>query len=56
MRKARFHVSTKLTFRGATSIGERWEDKFRPLKDISLHIEYTAVPFSQILARLKMIA
>jgi len=30
----------------ATSIGERWEDKFRPLKDISLHIKYTAVPFS----------
>jgi len=56
MRKARFHVSTKLTFRGTTSICERWEDKFRPLKDISLHIEYTAVPFSQILARLKMIA
>jgi replication factor C large subunit len=39
----------------ATSIGERWEDKFRPLRDISLHIEYTAVPFSQILARLKTI-
>lgn len=39
----------------ATSIGERWEDKFRPLKDISLHIMYTAVPFSQSLARLKMI-
>jgi len=39
----------------ATSIGERWEDKFRPLKDISLHIKYTAVPFSQSLARLKMI-
>jgi len=40
----------------ATSIGERWEDKFRPLRDISLHIEYTPVPFSQILARLKTIA
>ena len=39
----------------ATSIGERWEDKFRPLKDISLHIKYTAVPFSQSLARLKVI-
>ena len=39
----------------ATSIGERWEDKFRPLKDISLHIKYTAVPFSQSLARLKRI-
>ncbi len=39
----------------ATSIGERWEDKFRPLRDISLHIEYTAVPFSQCLTRLKMI-
>lgn len=39
----------------ATSIGERWEDKFRPLKAISLHIKYTAVPFSQSLARLKVI-
>jgi len=39
----------------ATSIGEKWEDKFRPLRDISLHIEYVAVPFSQSLARLKMI-
>ena len=40
----------------ATSIVERWEDKFRPLRDISLHIEYTTVPFSQILARLRTIA
>ncbi|UCH56760.1 MAG: replication factor C large subunit [Candidatus Bathyarchaeota archaeon] len=39
----------------ATSIRERWEDKFRPLRDISLHIKYNPVPFSQILMRLKVI-
>jgi replication factor C large subunit len=39
----------------ATSIGERWADKFRPLRDISLHMEYDHVPFSQILARLRTI-
>jgi replication factor C large subunit len=39
----------------ATSMGERWADKFRPLRDISLHIEYDHVPFSQILARLRTI-
>jgi hypothetical protein len=52
MRKARFHVSTKLTFRGATSIGERWEDKFRPLANLSFHIEYRPVPFGAMIRRL----
>jgi len=45
MRKARFHVSTKLIFRGATSIGEGWEDKFRPLANLPFHIEYRPVSF-----------
>ena len=45
MRKARFHVSTQLTFRGATSISENWEDKFRPLANLPFHIEYRPVPF-----------
>ena len=40
----------------ATSIGERWEDKFRPLRDVSLHIEYNSVPFSLILMRIRAIA
>jgi replication factor C large subunit len=40
----------------ATSIGERWEDKFRPLRDVSLHIEYNPVPFSLILMRIRAIA
>ncbi len=39
----------------ATSIGERWEAKFKPLRDISLHVEYFPVSFSQSLARLKRI-
>ena len=40
----------------ATSIGERWEDKFRPLRDVSLHIEYNSVPFSLILMRIRAIS
>jgi hypothetical protein len=52
MRKARFHVSTKLTFRGATSIGESWEDKFRPLANLSFHIEYRPVPFGAMIRNL----
>jgi hypothetical protein len=52
MMKARFHVSTKLTFRGATSIGERWEDKFRLLANLSFNIEYKPVPFRAMIRRL----
>lgn len=37
----------------ATSIGERWEDKFKPVADLSLHIEYGPVPFGEIVRRLK---
>ncbi len=39
----------------ATSIGEKWEDKFKPLRDISLHVEYARISFSQSLGRLKRI-
>ncbi len=52
MRKARFHVSIKLTFRGATSIGESWEDKFRPLTNLPFSIEYRPVPFGAMIRRL----
>jgi len=52
MRKARFHVSTKLTFRGATSIGESWADKFRPLTNLSFSIEYRPVPFGAMIRNL----
>ena len=52
MRKARFHVSTKLIFRGATSIGESWEDQFRPLANLSFHIEYRPVPFGAMIRSL----
>ena len=45
MRKARFHVSTQLTFRDTTSIGESWEDTFRPLANLPFHIEYRPVTF-----------
>ncbi len=36
----------------ATAIGEMWEDKFGPLVDLSLVIEYRPVPFGAILRRL----
>ncbi len=49
MRKARFHVSIKLTLRGTTSIGERWEDKFRPLTNLSFNIEYRPIPFGAMI-------
>lgn len=37
----------------ATSIRESWEDKFRPLVDLSLHIEFTPVPFGAMIRRLR---
>jgi len=40
----------------ATATGEMWEDKFGPLVDLSLVIEYRPVPFSAILRRLREIA
>jgi replication factor C large subunit len=40
----------------ATNISDRWEDKFRPLRGVSLHIEYNSVPFSLILMRIRAIA
>ena len=39
----------------ATSIGERWADKFRPLRDLTLHIEYHPIPFGQVLSKLRKI-
>jgi hypothetical protein len=48
MRKARFHVSTQLTFRGATSISENWEDKFRSLANLPFYIDYRPVLFGTI--------
>ena len=37
----------------ATSPGEQWEDKFRPLVDISILIEFSPVPFGAMVRRLK---
>ncbi|MGD2200667.1 MAG: replication factor C large subunit [Candidatus Bathyarchaeota archaeon] len=37
----------------ATSIAEKWEDKFAPLRRITLHIEYHPIPFGQVLTRLR---
>jgi replication factor C large subunit len=40
----------------ATSAYEEWEDKFRPLRGICLLIEFDAVPFADVLRRLRAIA
>jgi len=40
----------------ATSAYEGWEEKFRPLRRISLLIEYGPVPFADVLERLTAIA
>jgi replication factor C large subunit len=37
----------------ATSVGERWEEKFGPLVDLSLLIEFEPVPFGEVLRRLR---
>ena len=37
----------------ATSPGERWQDKFRPLVDVSTLIEFTPVPFGAMVRRLR---
>ena len=37
----------------ATSPGEKWQDKFRPLVDLSTLIEFSPVPFGAIVRRLK---
>ena len=39
----------------ATSIGEAWEDKFRPLVDKSLLIEYQPVPWGDVCRRINEI-
>jgi replication factor C large subunit len=39
----------------ATSVGERWEEKFRPIVTLSLMIEYHPVPFGELLRRLTVI-
>jgi replication factor C large subunit len=39
----------------ATAVGESWEEKFAPLADLSILIEYRPVPFGAILRRLKEI-
>jgi len=40
----------------ATSAHENWEDKFRPLRRISLLLEFDPVPFADVLRRLRAIA
>ncbi len=40
----------------ATSMGESWEDKFRPLADLSTHIEFGPVPFGEVIRRLRACA
>lgn len=40
----------------ATSIHERWEQKFRPLRDASLIIEFRPIPFTQVVERLRGVA
>ena len=40
----------------ATSVYEGWEEKFRPLRRLSLLIEYGPVPFADVLKRLRTIA
>ncbi len=37
----------------ATSPGEKWQDKFRPLVDLSTLIEFSPVPFGAIVRRLR---
>jgi DNA polymerase III delta prime subunit len=39
----------------ATSVGERWEEKFSPLADLSLLIEFEPVPFGEVLRRLRVL-
>ncbi len=40
----------------ATSIGESWEEKFKPLVDISSPIEFDPIPFGEVYKRLETIA
>ena len=40
----------------ATSVGERWEEKFRPLVGLSLLIEYHPVPFGEVIRRVRACA
>jgi len=40
----------------ATSASEGWEEKFRPLRQVSLLIEFSPVPFADVLRRLKTVA
>ena len=37
----------------ATAIGEGWEEKFGPLVDLSLLIEYRSIPFGEVVRRLR---
>jgi replication factor C large subunit len=40
----------------ATSATEGWEEKFSPLREISLQIEFGPIPFADVVSRLKSIA